>query len=326
MLQPHEIIWSTSTAAVTARCLQVVADLSVADYVGDEPVRVDEVARRCGADPAALARVLTLLSAHGIFERHDDSIGHTDASRLLRSDDARSMRAFPRMFGSPSFLRSFEHLDHSVRTGQPAIEQLDPRGLWAYLQDHPAEADVFGQAMAAKAGADIAAVLATYDFGRFGTIADIGGGQGHLLAAILADQPGARGVLFDLPPVAASVEATDRLTVQPGDFFRDPLPKADAYLLMEVIHDWDDPEAVAILGAIRRAAPAGATVLIIEGVVPDGPPDPRVHTLDVVMLAMTGGRERSADELGQLLHRAGFERRNVQPTPGAMHIVEAVAA
>jgi hypothetical protein len=324
--QPHEIIWTLTNAVVAATCLHLVAELGVADQVGDEPVSVEELASGCGADPDALGRVLRLLAAHGIFEHRAGAYGHTEASRLLRSDHAMSMRAFSRMMGMPVFSSSFAHLEHSVRTGSPAIDLVEPKGLWAYLQDHPGEAQIFGQAMTAKAGADIGAVLGAYDFSRFSTIADIGGGRGHLLRAVLDAVPTARGVLFDLPGVIDALEIdSERLTARAGDFFVEPLPTADAYILMEVIHDWADTEAGAILSAIRRAASPGASVLIIEGVIADEQADPRVQTLDVIMLAVTGGRERTATQLGELLDGAGFRITRVIETSGPMRIVGAVA-
>jgi hypothetical protein len=198
--------------------------------------------------------------------------------------------------------------------------------MWGYLRDHPAEADVFGRAMAAKAGPDVAAVLGAYDFRPFDTVADVGGGRGHLLRAVLDATPDAMGVLFDLPQVVGTLDVGHpRMTAVPGDFFVDALPDADAYVLMEVLHDWTDDECVAILSAIRRAARAGATVLVVEDVLDGDRPDRRASTLDVVMLAVTGGRERSPAELGALLQRAGFALQRVVPTAGPIHVVEARA-
>jgi C-methyltransferase len=163
--------------------------------------------------------------------------------------------------------------------------------------------------MTAKAAGDIGSVLGSYDFSGFAVVADIGGGRGHLLRAVLDRARDADGVLFDLPEVTGQLDFDhERLTVQAGDFFVDPLPVADAYLLMEVLHDWPDPEAVKILSAVRQAAPAGATVLIIENVLPDQDPDPRGHTLDVIMLAVTGGRERTPSPRAGLSRRAGEAR------------------
>jgi C-methyltransferase len=324
--QPHEIVWTLTNAVIPSKCLHLVAELGVADEVGDEPVSVAELASRCGANPDALDRILRLLAAHSIFEHRPDGYAHTEASRLLRSDHPMSMRAFSRMMGLPVFAATFDALEHSVRTGSPAVELVASKGLFPYLQEHPSEAEVFGQAMTAKAAADISAIHAAYDFSRFGMLADIGGGRGHLLRAVLDVVPNAQGVLFDLPEVIDSLDFEhERLTPQAGDFFVDPLPAADAYVLMEVIHDWADRECVAILSAIRRAASVGATVLVIEDVLPDKQADPRSRTLDVIMLSVTGGRERTVSQLGKLFDDSGFRLAGVTETTGAMRIVEGTA-
>ena len=323
---PHETIWELTNAVVASRCLHVVAELGVADHIGDEAVDVEDLAARCGAAPDPLDRVLRLLAAHGVFRRADGGYAQTPSSALLRSDHPMSMRAFGRMMGLPVFWESLAQLEHSVRTGAPSIELQEPAGLWAYLQGRPAEAQIFGQAMAGKAAADIGAVLGACDFTRFGTIADIGGGQGHLLRAVLDAAPGAAGILFDLPEVIGALQVEhERLTPQAGDFFADPLPAADAYVLMEILHDWPDAECVAILSAIRRAAAPGATVLVVESVLDEDHGDPRAQTLDVVMLYATGGRERTAAELGALFGAAGFEAGPVLETDGALRIATATA-
>lgn len=326
-MEPHEIIWTLTNHVVVSRSVHVVAELGVADHIDDEVVSVKQLASACAANPDALDRVLHLLAAHGIFERHADGYRHTEASRLLCTEHPRSMRAFARMMGLPVFRASFDQLEHSVRTGSPAIELAAADGIWPYLMGHPVEAKIFGQAMTGKAAADTAAVLGAYDFGRFDTISDIGGGRGHLLRAVLDAAPSAEGILFDLPDVIQTLDVgRDRLTPRAGDFFVDPLPTADAYILMEVIHDWPDAEAAAVLTAVRRAASPGARVLIIENVLDDTSLDPRGHTLDIIMLACTGGRERTGTQLGGLLKAAGFRDSTVINTGGPLRIVEAVAA
>jgi C-methyltransferase len=178
--------------------------------------------------------------------------------------------------------------------------------------------------MTAKAGADIAAILSAYDFTPFTRIADIAGGRGHLLRAVLGAAPTAEGVLFDLPIVIDSLTIDEpRVTAQAGDFFVNALPVADAYLLLDVLHDWPDERCVAILSAVRRAAPAESVVLVIEDVVAEERDDPRASTLDIVMLTVTGGRERTARELGALLATAGFHLDEVIDTPSSRRIVQA---
>lgn len=325
---PHELIWDITNAVVTSRALHLVAGLRLADHVDGEAVSAHDLASRCGVDVAALDRVLQLLVTQGIFARQDDGYVHTDASRLLRSDHPMSMSGFARMMALPVMWDAMTNMDHSVRTGAPALELADPGGLWGYLHAHPADAGVFGEAMMAKAQADIAGILGGYDFGAFPTIADIGGGRGHLLEAVLAANPSARGILFDLPGVVDVLDpAPPRLTRTAGDFFTDPLPAADAYVLMEVLHDWDDRDAAKILSAVHDAAPAGATLLIIENVLGGDAVDARGHVLDVIMLTFTGGRERTVEQFDVLLAGAGFRHQSlVCQVPGSMDTVKCRSA
>jgi C-methyltransferase len=323
---PNELVWALSEAVVASRALHLVAELGVADHLGDEPATATALAERCDLDTDALDRVLRLLCAQGIFRLEGSRYTHTDASRLLRSDHPMSMRDFARLNSLPVVWGALAALDRSARTGTPGAQAMHPDGFFVYLSEHPEEAEIFGHAMAAKARADIADILAAFDFSRFRTIADIGGGRGHLLQAVLESAPHAQGVLFDLPEVIHTFEIhSERITTRAGDFFVDPLPEADAYLLMEVIHDWADPEASAIVGAIRRACKSGATVLILEHIAPETGVDPVSQTLDVLMLAVTGGRERTATQLGHLLEKNGFRQIGVTTTAGAIAIVEGIA-
>lgn len=235
-----------------------------------------------------------------------------------------SLRAFARMIGLPGIWGSVTELEHAARTGEPGICQLDPDGPWAYLERHPDQGAIFNQAMTAKAHGDVAAVLATHDFSRYRRIADVAGGRGHLISAVLEAHEKVSGVLFELPHVAAHVTAAPRLEVVAGDFFSDRLPACDAYLLMNVLHDWDDKPATAILQAVAAAGrSSGATVLIVETLLPD---DPRPHwskTLDVLMLAATGGRERTLSSYDELLRAADLELIGATPTATSVSIIEA---
>lgn len=323
-MEPHELIFSLTDAGVAARCLHVVAELGVADHIDDHPVPATELAQECAVDPDGLNRVLRLLCANGVFLLVDGGYEHSPASRLLRSDHPMSMRSFPQMMGLPVMLKSFDDLAHSIRTGRPSIELTDPDGLWGYLREAPTESAIFSRAMTAKAAGDTAAVLAAHDFSSARRIVDVGGGRGHLLHAVLEATPEARGILFDLPEVVEKGgPAHPRLVRQAGDFFVDPLPAGDTYLVMEVIHDWTDAEAVSILAAISRAAMDHARVLLIEEILPEYP-DPGSLMIDVIMLAVTGGRERTADELAGLLAEAGWQLARVINTPGRLRMAEAL--
>jgi O-methyltransferase domain len=166
-------------------------------------------------------------------------------------------------------------------------------------------------------------VLDVYDFARHRRIADVAGGHGHLIRAVLAAHPNTTGALFELPAVAAEVPPTPRLDVVAGDFFTDPLPACDAYLLMNIVHDWADAEADAILTAVAEAGrPSRATVLLVETVLPESPEPHWATTLDIIMLALTGGRERTATEYKRLLDLAGIDLVRTLPTATPFSIVE----
>ncbi|MFE4963146.1 methyltransferase [Streptomyces sp. NPDC056660] len=324
--QPHEIIHAHIYSAYTARCLQAVADLGIADHIDDDPLPVGELAAACGTDPDALHRVLRLLAAHDVFEQRHGGYAHTPASRLLRGDHPMSARPLARLMGLPLHWHSLAQLPHTVTTGEPGIDVLDPGGLWAYLQGHSEEAEIFNLAMTSKAAADIPAIVEAYDFTPFATIADIGGGRGHLLRAVLDSVPAAKGVLFDQPSVIDPLSFPDqpRLTPRAGDFFS-AVPAADAYILMHVLHNWDDERVARILATVRDAAATGATLLVIENVLPDERPDPTALSMDVIMLALTRGRERTVGELSVLLEGAGFRLTGVTEASGSMRIAEAKA-
>jgi len=310
-----------------SRAIYAVADVGVPDALGDGAETADALAQKVGVHPDALFRLLRLLSGHGIFCEEGGHFTHTEQSRLLRSDHPQSQRAFIRI-NSISW-KLFAALPQTLRTGRPATETLAPGGLFEYLGSHPDEARVFNEAMTSKANMDIGSVLHVYDFSGFPLIADVGGGRGHLIKAILKATPNAKGILFDLPQVASESSGApfERLSVQGGDFFKSALPVCDAYLLMQVIHDWADPEAVSILEAVRRAAPAHAKLLVIETLMPEKPaPGPvGAHPavwLDVAMLVWSGGRERSLRQYEVLLGHAGFNLSRVIPTQSGMSLLE----
>lgn len=322
---PFETLQSIALSYSLSRCLHVVADLGVADQLGEDHRSTTDLAVAVGAQPDALSRVLRLLTANGIFQMQGEVVQHSTASRLLRTDHPQSMRAFVRLFGLPVMWNVYETFEQSVRSGLPATARVLPQGLFPYFAQHPEEAAIFNDAMTAKARSHVAGILTAYDFSRFGLIGDIGGGRGHLLSAVLDAYPSTRGVLFDLPHVIEEVSglASDRLTLQAGDFFQDLLPTCDAYLLMEVIHDWNDEETVAILQAIRRAAPDGATLLVIEQMIPDTPGPTWTKLLDIHMLALLGGRQRTRQEYEALLKGAGFGLEREVKVPGDLSVLEA---
>ena len=329
MSNPAEDLLRISMSHALPRCLHAVAELNVADALGDSPRTAADLARDTRTDPDALARVLRVLSAEGIFESRDGAWVHTPASRLLRSDHPQSMRSFVRMIGLDVYWRGFEYMEDSIRTGKSIQEKVVPGGYWKYLGEHPEAARLFDEAMMGKAYGQIAGVLKAYDFSGFHTIVDVGGGRGHLLSAVLEVAPKARGVLFDLPHVTASAQAagmeSERLRMHPGNFFTDALPAGDCYLIMQVIHDWSDEEAARILAAIRKAARPGAKLLVIECIVQEDSKPSWTKMLDLQMLTLLTGKERTEKEYRELLRRAGFRLDRLMDVGMSTFILESVA-
>lgn len=315
-------------ACWTSRCVQVLAQLGVADALGDQPQSTEALAKATGTEPQALYRVLRLLASVGIFEWKGGTWQHTEASSFLRSDHPASLRDYVRMMGFPSFWGALGDLEHSLRTGECAFTKQHPEGAFGYLAKHPEESRIFDAAMTSKSHRDIVAILPAYDFSQFATIADIAGGRGHLLRAILKRSPKTQGILFDQPHVVAQVAAEngEKLTVVGGNFFIDSMPKADAYLLMNIIHDWPDAESIKILSAIRRDMPAHARVLIFETIVPQTPGPHLSKELDIVMLAIPGGMERTQEEYASLASKCGLRLKRMVETMSPYSILEMVAA
>jgi hypothetical protein len=213
------------------------------------------------------------------------------------------------MQGLPALWRIWEHLDYSMRTGRSASDLALPEGgFWGYMTGNAEAGRLFNDAMTSKSCAQAAGILSAYDFSRFDSLADIGGGNGYLLNAVLDATPGLKGVLFDLPTVIEQnpASASGRLSLQGGNFFESGLPVCDAYLLMQILHDWSDEESEKILTSIRRAAPANAKLLIAEWLIPeDGQPSWSL-LIDMIMMVELTGRERTASEFKNMLDRTGF--------------------
>jgi O-methyltransferase domain/Dimerisation domain len=315
-----------------SQAISVAATLGLADLLADGPRSADDLARATDCHPGALYRLLSALASAGVLhEQPERRFALTTLGAGLRSDAADSVAAWARYVGGPYTWLVWGNLLHSVRTGQDAAHQTFGMSAWDYRARHPEQRALFDAAMAEGSRRVAQAVLASYDFGRFGTIVDVGGGNGALLGAILARYPRARGILFDLPQVVAEAPqvlgplgVADRCRVVGGSFF-DAVPGgADCYLMKFILHDWDDDRAVAILETCRRDAPAGCTLLVCERVI--GPPntDPDARFSDLNMLVGPGGRERTEAEWRALLAAGGFALQRVVPTASVIHLLESV--
>jgi hypothetical protein len=325
---PAQAVQQLATAYWASRCLHIAAELGVADVLGDEPQTAEAIAQSLGVQPAALHRILRALANHGVFQHDGTRFAHNESSRMLRTGVPGSLRSLTRMMGLKIHWDAYRELDSAVRTGRPPISQVTKDGLFPYLTDHPEEGQIFNEAMAGKSSLQVGPVTGAYDFSAFKTIGDIGGGLGHLLYAVLERAPQARGVLFDLPETIAQARESGmpRVTYVGGDFFKDLIPPCDAYMMMTVLHDWSDAESISILKNLQAGAPRGAKLLLIEGVVDPTARNSFILDLDIEMLALTTGRERTRIEWETLLSRAGFRMTRIIPTAASSSIIEAELA
>ena len=321
------------TDAWAAQAITAAAGLGIADALADGPLPADELAAAVGADADALSRLLRALTSRGIFrQRRDGRYDLTPLADTLRSDADVSVGAFAQFVGSPLHREHWSHLTDAIRTGRAVIPELRGKPFFEYLADEPELAEIFNVAMTSASEVTIASVTAAYDFSRYGTIVDVGGGHGRLLAAILNATPNARGVLFDLPHVVAGAPAMfaeqhveDRVRIVEGSFF-DTIPDGgDAYVLKSVIHDWPDGDAARILGNVRSAAGTGQYVLLVESVIPGHNREFPAKWTDLEMLVVAAARERTAADYGRLLSSAGFRMTQVVETMSACSVVEAIA-
>jgi hypothetical protein len=319
--------------AWVSQALYVAAHLGLADLVKDGPRSPEDLAAACGAHAPSLKRLLRALASVGAFAEDDQGrYGQTPLSDCLRSDRPGGQRDLALMTGEEHF-RCYAELLYSVRTGRTAFEKLYGKPIFAYLAENERAARIFDGAMVGVHGVESAAMLDAYDFSGVGTLVDVGGGNGSLLSATLKRNPRLQGVLYDRPDVVerarprlAAEGLADRCRAVGGDFFQEVPTGGDAYLLRHIIHDWDDERSLTILRNIRAALPAAGRVLIVESVIPPGNGPFFGKMLDLTMLVIPGGQERTEEEYRGLLARAGLRLSRVVPTRHEVSVVEAVPA
>lgn len=299
-----------------AQVLYVAAELKVADLLADGPRSSEELALDTGTHAESLLRLLRALVVLGVLAQTEpDRFELTDLGGQLRSDTPDSVRSFVTMVCEPESWQSWGDLLSCLRTGDTAFDRIFGMPFFEYLGHHPEKSATFNAAMSDITRGMAPEIIAGYDFSRFRTAVDVGGGDGTLLAQILRSEPELQGVLFDLPnglesaaPVLEAAGVADRCQVVPGDFFVSVPDGADAYLVKAVLHDWDDERAVAILRNCRKAMATDGRVLIVERVIPEWitPEASEVVMVDLYMLVFPGGRERTEPEYRDLLAAAGF--------------------
>ena len=312
-----------------SQALFVAAQLGIADHLADGARTNAELAAATQTHPQSLRRLLRALTALDIFtERADGCFALTDVGQQLRSDHPQSLRSRVLFLTGEERWRCWGDLIGSVRSGEAATEYVLGASLFDYYAAHPEASAIHDAAMAEASALSGPAILRAYDFARFHTIVDVGGGTGQLLRDILQANPALSGILFDLPHVVAGAEGlADSCAVVGGSFF-DAVPVGGhAYLLKQILHDWGDEAAIAILAACRAAMPPDGTLLVIERVLPERAERGQAldaFLIDLEMLTMTpGGRERTANEFRTLLAHSGFALTRIVPMASPLSIIEA---
>jgi hypothetical protein len=322
----HATVVDLAINSILARFLFSVIQAGVPDLLADGPLTAEEIAGKTGLAPDPVHRALRGLTGPGFFTLSDNRFALTESGRTLVSGHPTAARELVLSFLGPTYSGALFQVDETLRTGRTGVELAFGKPLFDHLAEQPAENEIFGRSMIGIHGTEPAAVAAAYDFSPARSIVDVGGGVGTLLRTVLQAAPQAGGVLVDLPGVVAEAELgdlADRITVVPGDFFA-PLPAGgDVYLLSHIIHDWPDDESVRILSRAREALAPGGRILLVEMVLPEGNGPHPAKSVDLIMLFLAGGRERTSAEYRSLLARAGLELTQIIPTDSAVSIVEA---
>jgi hypothetical protein len=330
---PQAALMQLMTGYWVSQGIYVAARLGLADLLADGPKTSRELAAATGTHAESLYRVLRMLASVGVFaEDGAGRFGLTPLAEPLTSGPG-SLRAIVTHWGEEPSWKAWGALLESVKTGQTAFVLANGAEVFPYYATHPESARPFNEAMTEFSASVGAAVIEAYDFSEFRQIVDVGGGHGGLLTTILKANPQARGVVFDQPEVVAGAPAMiaaqglqGRVEAAGGDFFASVPAGGDAYVMKHIIHDWDDERSIAILRNIRRAMADSGKLLLIESVVPPGNAPDFGKLVDVHMLVMTGGRERTEAEHAALFAKAGFRLTRVVPTQSPVSVVEAVKA
>lgn len=311
-------LYRTAIGIVSSHVLGALVRLGVPDVLDRDGTTTADAAGRVGVSEGLLSRLLrTAAVLDAVVEVAPGRFALTESGRTLRRDDPSGTHALVQLINEPAFTRAWARLEDQLRTGEIAFDSANGMPLFAQLASDPELSALFNKAMGSWTVRSTAPLAERGRFGRFGKVVDVGGGDGSLLAAVLAAHPSLRGIVFDTPEGADRASSTletagvaDRCAVETGDFFVGVPAGGDAYLLKNVIHDWDDERAVTILRHCRDALPENGRVLVIETVLPDavhaGAPE-MPYLFDIVMMLVVGGRERSQDDYAALFRKAGLK-------------------
>lgn len=304
-MDPRALVISLANEAWVSRCLHVVAELRVADGIGEDGRPIQELAAEIGADPRILGTILRILSQRGIFCVRGGDVHHTPASDLIRSDNPVTLGDIVRWMGSGETWRSLEQLVITATEGRSGFEIAFQKPFFEHLAEHEPVQSLFNRSMAGFTRKQVSVILATLDFCPYRSILDIGGGMGLLATALAQKHPDKEIVLFEMPGVIANEELDPKVSRVAGNFFTDQLPAFDLGILMNVLHDWQDAEAIDILKSARRTLLPSARIMVIEGLMSEG--ESAADLLDLGMAVITGGIQRSREDFDRLFSVSGFE-------------------
>jgi hypothetical protein len=333
-LPPDAILMQMLFGAQMQRSVCLAARLGIPDLLAERAQTAEEIAARTGTHAPSLYRFLRTLASIGVFaENAEKRFELTPLSTLLRGDAPNSVRDFAVMMGEDWIWQAWGELPYSLQTGGVAHEKVQGISSFEFFQQNAEAGKVFNAAMTNFTRAIVPAFVEAYDFSDINSLVDVAGGHGLLLAGVLKANPHLRGVLFDLPFVIEGAGELleqegvgDRVELVAGSFFESIPAGADAYMMKHIIHDWDDESSLKILKNIRSAMKETGKVLIVEMVIPEGSEPHPSKALDVLMLVMEGGKERTEAEYRELLGASGFRLTRVIPTKSPYSVVEGECA
>jgi hypothetical protein len=313
---------------ITSQALYTVAELGVADELLDGPRTVSELAAATQADADTIRRVIRYLAASGVFLVTGDTVEATELGRMLASTTPGSMRGLARYWMETHYLPFSEFLQ-TVRTGETAASRYFGKPFFEWVNESPRLSDLQNLAMVSGGALLRGALVNQYQLPEGKVVADIGGADGTMLTTLIARHPEREGIVFDLPAVAGAARETiraagleDRVSAMGGDFF-EGVPEADIYILSGVLHDWSDAPAADILRSVAKTAQPGSRLVLVESVLPDGDAPGFAKLVDMIMLGLLGGRERTAAEWGRLLTDNGFALDRIEEGPAEHAVIEA---
>ena len=326
-LKPEDQMMQWITSKWISKPIHVAAELGIADLLRDKPMSVEKLAQRTKTHAPTLYRLLRALSAVGIFAEIDDQV--FDLSPLAQCLCSEAMRPLVMMFLSDWHDKAWSNLAYSVRTGKPAFDNAFGKGAFEWMEENPEARSILDRGQGLKAIGFAEAVIEAYDFSDISSICDVGGGQGTFLIQLLANYPHIMGIVADLQGAVVSAEKAivkadlhDRCKAIPYDFLKDAPPVCDAYFLVNILHDWDDEICIRILKNITNSMNADSRLWIIEYILVPGPGFSVAKLLDIEVLVMSGGRERSINEYKTLLRTAGLELSRIIPMKNGPAMME----